>query len=597
MIACGVKQGQIMRVYGVTGRKNSGKTTLVEKLLRELTARGYRVSTVKRAHHDADIDQPGRDSYRHREAGAHEVLFASPGRWALMHELRDEDEPELAAHLQRLGRVDLVLVEGFKHAGHPKLEVWRQATGTTLLAPEIATIRGLVSDQGDGGTGLPVMQPDDVSAIADFIVRESGLDRPQVTGSSMPSGVDWTPVDQVIARLQDTIRSIETLQDRPLSECLGRILAQDAVAQRSHPVASNSAVDGYGYADGTVDFSAGPVAVLDGRAAAGVPYSDAVPKGQVLRILTGAALPQGVDTVVLQEHVQIDGDRLTLTRTPPERGANTRMAGEDMSKGQVALAAGTIIRPQDIGLAAALGIDKLVVRPRLRVGVLSTGQELVQPEVAANHPLHTPDANRPMLLATLARLGFKAVDLGIVPDSRDALRDALNGAAQHVDAILTSGGVSEGDEDHVSNLLRAEADLQNWRIAIKPGRPLALAFWAGAQDRPIPIFGLPGNPVAAMVCALIFAVPALFQQAGAGWRAPVGFEVPADFSRVKQAGRREYLRARLTVGGQAELFESEGSGRISGLSWADGLVELPDGFLDIQRGDPVHYIPWSGFGL
>lgn len=590
-----------MRVYGVIGRKNAGKTTLVERLVAELTGRGYRVSTVKHAHHDSDIDQPGRDSHRHRMAGAQQVLLAAPHRWALMHELRQDDEPALAAHLARLDRVDLVLVEGFKQASHPKIEVWRRAEPPALqavpLACELPTIRALASDQGDAGTGLAVFAPDDIAAIADFILAETGLDRLHRKDSSMPPGVDWTPVDQVLARLRAAVEPISDRVDLPLWQASGHVLAEDARARRSHPPLANSAVDGYGYAFETVDFAAGPVPLATGRAAAGVPYGAALPPGQALRILTGAILPEGVDTVVLQEHARVEDGRLTVTRPPRKRGANTRDAGEDMKAGAVALPAGRVLRPQDIGLAAALGIDRLSLRPKLRVGVLSTGEELVDHDAADLLPGAVADANRPMLLATIARLGFTPVDLGICRDSRDDLRTALNGAAERVDAILTSGGASQGDEDHVSNLLRDEADLQDWRIAVKPGRPLALAHWRGQDGSRIPVFGLPGNPVAAMICTLVFAVPALFQRAGAGWRPPVGFDLPAGFAKVKQAGRREYLRARLTPQGRVEVFSSEGSGRVSGLSWADGLVELPDGFADIQPGDPVRYIPWSGFGL
>lgn len=586
-----------MRVFGITGRKNSGKTTLVVRLIEELTARGHTVSTVKHAHHDTDIDQPGRDSHRHREAGAQQVLLASPRRWALMRELRGAPEPELDQLLTRLERVDLVLVEGFKQAGHPMIEVWRQATGTAPLAPEFPAIRALASDQGDGGTGLPVFAPDDIPAMADFILRETGLDKVRRRASSMPPGVDWTPVDQVLDRLRAGIQPIEGALDLPLWQAAGHVLAEDALARLSHPPRPNSAVDGYGYAFGTVDFAAGPVPLAMGRAAAGQPWPGVLPPGQVLRILTGAILPPGVDTVALQEHARLEGDRLTIARAPARRGANTRAAGEDMAAGTVALRAGTVLRAQEIGLAASLGIASLRVRPRLRVGVLSTGEELVghdTPELPAGA---IPDANRPMLLAALARLGFIPVDLGICRDRPDDLRAALDGAIGRVDAVLTSGGASQGDEDHVSALLRAEAELQDWRIAVKPGRPLALAHWRGPGGQRVPVFGLPGNPVAAMVCTLVFAVPALFQRAGAGWRAPVGFDVPAGFARVKQAGRREYLRARLAPDGRAEVFSSEGSGRVSGLSWADGLVELPDGFADIRPGDPVRYIPWSGFGL
>lgn len=586
-----------MRVFGIIGRKNSGKTTLVESLVHEFTARGFRVSTVKHAHHDTDIDQPGRDSHRHREAGARQVLLASPKRWALMHELRGGAEPDLSSHLARLDKVDLVLVEGFKKGSHPKLEIWRKATGTQPLVPEMPDVRALASDQGDGGTGLPAFDPDDIPAIADFITRETGLDRLRATTSTMPPGVDWTPVDQVLARLRASILPIEGVVHMPLRQASGLVLAKDAVARHSHPPLPNSAVDGYGYAFASVDFSTGPVPLAVGRAAAGAPWDRVLPPGQALRILTGAVLPPGVDTVALQEHATIVDGRLAVSRPPRKAGTNTRKTGEDMSSGTIALRAGTVLRAQDIGLAATLGIERVAVRHRLRVGVLSTGEELVGHDIAELAPGQIPDANRPMLLAALARLGFEPVDLGICRDSRNDLRAALDGAAGCVDAILTSGGASQGDEDHVSNLLRDEAELQDWRIAIKPGRPLALAHWQGAGGTRIPVFGLPGNPVAAMICTLVFAVPALFQRAGAGWRVPTGFDVPAAFMRVKQAGRREYLRARLTSDGRAEVFQSEGSGRVSGLSWADGLIELPDGFMDIQPGDPVRYIPWSSFGL
>ena len=439
---------------------------------------------------------------------------------------------------------------------------------------------------------LPVFDLDDIPAIADFIVKETGLDRLRRKGSSLPPGVDWTPVGEVLERLKTSITPIESRLELPLSEAAGHVLAEDAVARRSHPPAANSAVDGYGYAFGTIDFNAGPVRLAEGRAAAGVAFPGAVPAGQMLRILTGAALPEGVDTVLLQEHARVENGLLIAGRPPKKTGENTRRAGEDMQAGQVALKAGAVLRGPDIGLAAALGIRSVTVRPKLHVGVLSTGEELVGHAQADAAPALTPDANRPMLLSVLSRLGYVPVDLGIARDDRAMIRAALNGALGRVDAILTSGGASQGDEDHVSSLLREEGQLQDWRVAMKPGRPVALAHWQG-----VPVFGLPGNPVAAMVCTMVFALPALSLRAGAGWREPRGFEVPANFAKVKQAGRREYLRARLTAEGWAEVFPSEGSGRISGLSWADGLVELSDEARDIQPGDRVRFIPWTAYGI
>ncbi|MEH6393255.1 MAG: molybdopterin-binding protein, partial [Sulfitobacter sp.] len=196
---------------------------------------------------------------------------------------------------------------------------------------------------------------------------------------------------------------------------------------------------------------------------------------------------------------------------------------------------------------------------------------------------------RPMLMGLIAQFGYTAVDLGHVGDNRAALRARLDAAGGTVDAILTSGGASAGDEDHVSALLSEAGALSLWRIAVKPGRPLALGMWQGT-----PVFGLPGNPVAAMVCTLVFARPALGLMAGEDWKEPQGFDVPAAFAKRKKPGRREFLRARIRDG-RAEVFASEGSGRISGLSWAEGLVELPDEAIDVKEGDLVRYIPYGSF--
>ena len=325
------------------------------------------------------------------------------------------------------------------------------------------------------------------------------------------------------------------------------------------------------------------------RSAAGAPFDGAVPAGQAIRVLTGAALPDGVDTVVLDEDVAVGRGQVAF-HGPLKRGANTRKAGEDVDAGDVILDAGRVVTPADLALISAVGLGEVAVRAPLKVGVLSTGDEIVEPGSAAG-PGQIFDANRPMLLAMLERFGFAPVDLGRVPDDRAVLRARLDAAAGEVHAVLTSGGASAGDEDHVSALLCESGALRTWRIALKPGRPLALGLWQG-----MPVFGLPGNPVAAMVCTLIFARPALGALAGRGWETPWAVEVPAAFEKRKKAGRREYLRARLRDG-RAEVFKSEGSGRISGLSWAEGLVELEDGARDIRPGDPVRFLPFSAFGL
>jgi molybdopterin molybdotransferase len=408
---------------------------------------------------------------------------------------------------------------------------------------------------------------------------------------AMPQGVEWIPVDAALAKLRDGLQCVTGTETLPTAGAAGRILAADCIARRSNPPAANSAVDGYGFAHAATGEGVQRLPLVKGRAAAGQPFKGAVPHGSAVRILTGAILPEGVDTVVLEEDTATDGETIAFDG-PVKRGANTRKAGEDVEAGAVAIGAGHRLRPPDLALLSALGIGTVRVRHRLRVAVLSTGDEL-NPDPDSEAPAHQIyDANRPMLLSLLEAWGYEAVDLGHAPDDAGALAAKLDHAVEHADAVLTSGGASAGDEDHVARLLGEKGHMTSWRIALKPGRPLALALWKG-----IPVFGLPGNPVAALVCSLIFARPALSVLAGGGWLEPQGYTVPAAFSKRKKPGRREYLRARLNADGHAEVFRSEGSGRISGLVWAEGLVELPDGEAEIAPGAPVRYLPYSGFGL
>jgi len=591
-----------MKIFGVTGWKNAGKTGLMERLVREITTRGISVSTVKHAHHSFDVDHPGKDSARHREAGAREVLLSSRNRWALMSELRGEDEEVLSDLLARLSPVDLVLIEGYKRDRHPKIEAYRAATKHPLISTEDDSIVAVASDVALAESVMPVFDLDDTVGIADFVLQQVGLSVSQAKPTkaemplkndcfALPSGVDWTPVDKALAHLRENLGRCVGIETLPLSDSLGKVLAEDQIARRSNPPAPNSAVDGYGFTHtALLGKQSHELPLVDGRAAAGSPYSGEVPLGQAVRILTGAILPKGVDTVVLQEDVTVVGSNITFEGSV-KAGSNTRKAGEDVKQGDVAIGAGHVLRPPDLALLSALGIDKVSVFEALCVGVISTGDELVPPG-STEDVASTYDANRPMLLSLAERWGYQPVDLGHVGDNRALLRDALDAAAQKCDVILTSGGASAGDEDHMSALLKEAGGLQMWRIAMKPGRPLALGLWQG-----VPVFGLPGNPVAAFVCALVFARPACAVLSGAAWQDPVGFDVPASFEKKKKAGRREYLRARITDTGQAEVFASEGSGRISGLTWADGLVELEDGARHVKPGDLVRFIPYGAFGL
>ena len=406
---------------------------------------------------------------------------------------------------------------------------------------------------------------------------------------ALPEGTRWTPVAEALAHLRRHMRCIAKPETLPVAQAEGRVLAAPAFATRANPPSANAAVDGYGFAHAAL--GGGGVESLElvaGRAAAGAPFAGAVAPGHAVRILTGASLPEGVDTVIMQEDVQIKAGMLRF-QSGLKAGVNCRKAGEDVVAGAVALEAGVRLGPRQLGLLVALGVAEVRVYQPLRVGVISTGDELRQAgEATSDHQIY--DANRPMLLALLRECGFAPVDLGVVGDNRAVVEAALDNATESCDALLTSGGASAGDEDHMSAALAQKGTLNLWRIAIKPGRPLALALWQG-----MPVFGLPGNPVAAFTTALVFARPALGALAGQGWQVPTPYHLPAAFEKSKKAGRREYLRARRLPDGRVEVFQSEGSGRISGLSWAEGLVELPDEALCIAKGDLVSFLPFSAF--
>lgn len=421
------------------------------------------------------------------------------------------------------------------------------------------------------------------------VLREAAQLPPRLNNScfALPPGVHWTPVAEALENLKARLLPITETAELPLAQAAGLVAAEDIIARRSNPPLPNTAVDGYGFAGGR-DAGVHMLPLSGTRAAAGDAPGIVAP-GHAVRILTGAALPAGVDTVVLQEDVTLQGSQIAF-RGPIKQGANTRKAGEDVVAGQAVVARGERIGAAGLAVLAATGVERVKLRRKLRVAVISTGAELVETGNNAG-PGQIYDANRPMLIEMLRRFGHTPVDMGIAPDDRETLAAAFDRAADQADVILTSGGASAGDEDHVSALLKQSGNMSLWRIAVKPGRPLALGMWSGA-----PVFGLPGNPVAAMVCTLIFARPAMAQLAGEIWPEPQGFDVPAAFSKSKKPGRSEYLRARIRQG-KAEVFASEGSGRISGLSWADGLVELPHDAAEIRPGTLVRYLPFASFGL
>jgi len=392
------------------------------------------------------------------------------------------------------------------------------------------------------------------------------------------------------ALLDARVTPVVETETVPLGETLGRILATDLAAPIAVPPHANSAVDGYAVHFDDLASDADTRLRIVGRVAAGHPSSRAPARGEALRIFTGAPMPPGPDTVLMQEDCRVEADTVVI-RPGIKRGANFRAAGEDVAAGAVALHAGHRLRPQDLGLAASLGLRALVVRRRLKVALFSTGDELTEPGQALR-PGAIYDSNRYTLAALLRVTGIEIDDLGILPDRLPAIRAALADAAGRHDAILTSGGMSTGEEDHVKAAVEAVGTLHFWRLAIKPGRPVALG-----QIGRVPFVGLPGNPVAVMVTYLRIARPLLLRLAGAADVEPTLYRVRAGFGYRKKKERREYVRAWLEAGEDgapvARRFPRDGAGILSSMVEADGLVELPEELTTLEPGAAVDYLPFS----
>ena len=403
-------------------------------------------------------------------------------------------------------------------------------------------------------------------------------------------GEPMRSVDEAANHIAGTLVPIADLETVPLAQADARLLAHDLVASMALPPFTNSAVDGYAvrFAD-IVTAADTPLTVAD-RVVAGGNAKGSVPPGRAVRIFTGAPMPEGSDTVFMQEDVRVDAAGRLHFPTGLRLGANVRPIGEDFPAGSVVLPRGRRLRPQDVAVCAALGLTELEVRRSVRVAVFSTGDEIVSPG-SARGPSQLFDSNRFMLAAMLRRLGCTVGDLGILADDPILIADALRQAAAGHDFILASGGVSTGEADHVKAGVETAGKLAFWRVAIKPGRPIAMGSING-----VPFMGLPGNPVASFVTFVYLARSAVLALAGAISEPFTATPVRAAFAYRKKAGRREYARAKIRRGADGALeavkFPREGAGLLSSLIETEGLVELPELATLIEPGAMVAFLPY-----
>ncbi|WP_218746560.1 bifunctional molybdopterin-guanine dinucleotide biosynthesis adaptor protein MobB/molybdopterin molybdotransferase MoeA [Vibrio parahaemolyticus] len=582
-------------ILGFAAYSGTGKTTLLEALLPKLTEAGLRIGMLKHAHHNFDVDKPGKDSYRLRKAGASQMLIASRNRFALMTET-PEAEAEFEYLLTRFDEdmLDVVLVEGCKNIAFPKIELHREEVGKPWLYPNDENIIAIASDTAELDSELPQMNINDLEAIAQFViqyVQEAKAPKNKEKEAACcdtlsPAFLSVVQGQEKILSLVNTVSEIEACK---IENAYGRVLAEHIISPVNVPQYTNSAMDGYAIRSDDVDRDSYQVVA---EVMAGHAYDQPLEVGQAVKIMTGAPTPLNGDTVVMREQASQEGDKVTFDGTNIKAGQNVRQAGEDLAIGSDVFTAGTRLASPEMGMIASLGFGEANVFRKLKVAVFSTGDEVQAPgtEQKANSIY---DSNRFTIMGMLEKLGCEILDFGILEDNEQLMIEALENASAQADVVMTSGGVSVGDADYIKLALDKLGQIDFWRINMRPGRPLAFG-----QINNKPFFGLPGNPVAVMVSFINFVEPALRKMQGEqGWK-PLKVNAIATENLRSRQGRTEFSRGiyelddtgRLTV----RTTGKQGSGILRSMSEANCLIEISPAIDTVKAGESVTIIPLQG---
>ncbi|HCH3753834.1 TPA: bifunctional molybdopterin-guanine dinucleotide biosynthesis adaptor protein MobB/molybdopterin molybdotransferase MoeA [Vibrio parahaemolyticus] len=582
-------------ILGFAAYSGTGKTTLLEALLPKLTEAGLRIGMLKHAHHNFDVDKPGKDSYRLRKAGASQMLIASRNRFALMTET-PEAEAEFEYLLTRFDedKLDVVLVEGCKNIAFPKIELHREEVGKPWLYPHDDNIIAIASDSAELDSELPQMNINDLDAIAQFVlqyVQDAKAPKSKEKDAACcdtlsPTFLSVVQGQEKILSLVNTVSEIEACK---IENAYGRVLAEHIISPVNVPQYTNSAMDGYAIRSDDVDRDSYQVVA---EVMAGHAYDQPLEVGQAVKIMTGAPTPRNGDTVVMCEQASQEGDKVTFNGANIKAGQNVRQAGEDLAIGSDVFTAGTRLASPEMGMIASLGFGEANVFRKLKVAVFSTGDEVQAPgtEQKANSIY---DSNRFTIMGMLEKLGCEILDFGILEDNEQLMIEALENASAQADVVMTSGGVSVGDADYIKLALDKLGQIDFWRINMRPGRPLAFG-----QINNKPFFGLPGNPVAVMVSFINFVEPALRKMQGEqGWK-PLKVNAIATENLRSRQGRTEFSRGiyelddtgRLTV----HTTGKQGSGILRSMSEANCLIEISPAIDTVKAGESVTIIPLQG---
>ncbi|TOK03441.1 bifunctional molybdopterin-guanine dinucleotide biosynthesis adaptor protein MobB/molybdopterin molybdotransferase MoeA [Vibrio parahaemolyticus] len=582
-------------IIGFAAYSGTGKTTLLEALLPKLTEAGLRIGMLKHAHHNFDVDKPGKDSYRLRKAGASQMLIASRNRFALMTET-PEAEAEFEYLLTRFDedKLDVVLVEGCKNIAFPKIELHREEVGKPWLYPHDENIIAIASDSAELDSELPQMNINDLDAIAQFVlqyVQDAKAPKSKEKDAACcdtlsPAFLSVVQGQEKILSLVNTVSKIEACK---IENAYGRVLAEHIISPVNVPQYTNSAMDGYAIRSDDVDRDSYQVVA---EVMAGHAYDQPLQVGQAVKIMTGAPTPLNGDTVVMREQASQEGDKVTFNGAHIKAGQNVRQAGEDLAIGSDVFTAGTRLASPEMGMIASLGFGEANVFRKLKVAVFSTGDEVQAPgtEQKANSIY---DSNRFTIMGMLEKLGCEILDFGILEDNEQLMIEVLENASAQADVVMTSGGVSVGDADYIKLALDKLGQIDFWRINMRPGRPLAFG-----QINNKPFFGLPGNPVAVMVSFINFVEPALRKMQGEqGWK-PLKVNAIATENLRSRQGRTEFSRGiyeldntgRLTV----RTTGKQGSGILRSMSEANCLIEISPAIDTVKAGESVTIIPLQG---
>ncbi|WP_045418744.1 bifunctional molybdopterin-guanine dinucleotide biosynthesis adaptor protein MobB/molybdopterin molybdotransferase MoeA [Vibrio campbellii] len=582
-------------ILGFAAYSGTGKTTLLEALLPKLTEAGLRIGMLKHAHHNFDVDQPGKDSHRLRKAGASQMLISSRNRFALMTET-PESESEFDYLLTRFDedKLDVVLVEGCKNIAFPKIELHREEVGKPWLHPNDENIIAIASDSGELDSELPQMNINDLEAIAQFVIQyvqeaKAPMSKEKEAACCDTLSPAFLSVVQGQEKILSLVNTVSETEACKIEDAYGRVLADHVVSPVNVPQYTNSAMDGYAIRGDDVERESYQVVA---EVMAGHAYDQPLEVGQAVKIMTGAPTPINGDTVVMREQASQDGDTVTFNGASIKTGQNVRQAGEDLAIGSDVFTAGTRLASPEMGMIASLGFGEANVFRKLKVAVFSTGDEVQAPgtEQKANSIY---DSNRFTIMGMLEKLGCEILDFGILEDNEQLMIEALENASAQADVVMTSGGVSVGDADYIKLALDKLGQIDFWRINMRPGRPLAFG-----QINDKPFFGLPGNPVAVMVSFINFVEPALRKMQGEqGWK-PLKVSAIATENLRSRQGRTEFSRGiyeldetgRLTV----RTTGKQGSGILRSMSEANCLIEISPAVDTVKAGESVTIIPLQG---